>query len=398
MKIGIYFGDYLPESGGAYTFVSDMLESFTKLASTSEHSFVLMCTPAAVSGIRGSVNSPNVEVVPVPRIPRWARWFAGLKYYSPIYRRIWRKSGLVERTARGHGVQLLWYVGTGVYECPDIPYVATQWDLNHRIIPYFPELSARGIWDDREQFYAYFLRRASYCVTGTEVGKLQIVQAFQLADSRVRVVPMPTPKFALDSKPSTVDVRNRFGLDKEYVFFPAQFWPHKNHANLILALTWLKENRGLDIQLAFSGSDFGNLSYIKSFADKNGMGKQVFYLGFVTREELVALYQQSIALTFMSLCGPDNIPPLEAFALGVPVIASAVEGAHEQLGTAAIIVNSTNPAEIGQAIWDIHSNKELRANLVEAGLKRARAWTSDDYIKRMFGLFDEFSSIRRNWA
>ena len=185
----------------------------------------------------------------------------------------------------------------------------------------------------REQFFSYFLRRAAYCVTGTETGKREIQYLYQLAEPRVQVLPLPTPTFAMDAAPSTIDVRTHFGIDKKYIFYPAQFWPHKNHVNLILALKWLKEQRGLEILLVFCGSDKGNLSFIKRFVEQQGMADQVRFLGFVSKEELVALYRQAMALTFVTYFGPDNIPPLEAFALGCPVIASAVEGRGSSMET-----------------------------------------------------------------
>jgi len=397
MHIGIYFGDFRPEAGGGYTYVADLLGAFVEMAAGSEHYYVMLCDPAAAQAIRLRVNVPNVTVVPVASPSKPAIWLVGLKYFSPLFRWVWRRRGAVERAARCHDVQLLWFVGVGAYECPDMPYVATLWDLQHRLQPFFPEVSAAGLWDKREQFYSHFLRRAAYCLTGTEIGKREIQYLYQVAEQRVRILPLPTPKFALEAAPSVVDVRNRFGIDKGYIFYPAQFWPHKNHANLILALKWLKEQRGLEIALALCGSDKGNLSFVKRFTEQQGMIDRVHFLGFVSDEELIVLYRQAVALTFVTYFGPDNIPPLEAFALGCPVIASAVEGAREQYGDAVVPVDPSDPEDIGQAIWNVHSDTKLREKLVEAGFERARKWTSVDYVRRIFMLFDEFAAVRRNW-
>lgn len=397
MRIGIYFGDFQPEAGGGYTYVADLLGAFSELVATSKHSYVMLCDPTAALAIRLKVNAPNVIVAPVYRPFRLARWLLILKYFSPLFRRIWRCNGAVERAARLNNIQLLWFVGANVYESPDMPYVATTWDFQHRFQPFFPEVSANGIWDERERFHEYFLRRAAYCITGTETGKREIQYFYQLAEPLVRVFPLPTPKFALTAATSEIDVRSHFGIDKEYIFYPAQFWSHKNHSNLILALKWLKEQRDFEIVLMLSGSDKGNLTYVNYFAKQQGAADQVRYLGFVSEKEMVALYRQAVALTFVTYFGPDNIPPLEAFALGCPVIASDVVGAREQYGDAALLVNPSNPEEIGQAIWNVYSDEKLRLKLVDAGEKRAREWTSVDYINGIFKLFDEFSAIRRNW-
>ena len=312
VQIGIYFDDVHPEVGGVSTYVAELLGVFSEMAAASEHNYIILCPPIVAHATRLKVGAlkPNITVVAVPP-PSWlARLLRRLKYFSPLFRMVWRGPGAIERVARHHNVHLLWFAGGGICECPDMPYVATLWDLQHRYQPFFPEVSAAGIWDVREQFFSYFLRRAAYCVTGTETGKREIQYLYQLAEPRVQVLPLPTPTFAMDAAPSTIDVRTHFGIDKKYIFYPAQFWPHKNHVNLILALKWLKEQRGLEILLVFCGSDKGNLSFIKRFVEQQGMADQVRFLGFVSKEELVALYRQAMALTFVTYFGPDNIPRL----------------------------------------------------------------------------------------
>jgi glycosyltransferase involved in cell wall biosynthesis len=399
VRIGVHFGEFQPEIGGGYTYVADLLGALAESVNSSKHDYYLMCDPAAVNSMKARVGARNVTVVPVATPSQSARWILGLKYFSPVFRRLWRRlPGSVERAARSHGVHLLWYLGADLYESMDVPYIATVLDLQHRHQPYFPEVSARGIWDTREQIYSHFLRRATYCLTGTQTGKREIQYLYQLAETRVRVVPLPTPKFALDPPASNLDARARFGIEKGYIFYPAQFWPHKNHANLILALKWLVEQKQLDILLVLSGSNRGNLPFVRDFAREQGMEDRVRFLGFVSEEELVALYRGALALTYVTYFGPDNLPPLEAFALGCPVIASAVDGAAEQYGDAVVQVDPSHPEDIGRAVWDLSKDQNARENLIRAGSIRAKAWTAAHYVRAMFDLFDEFSAVRRNWA
>ena len=397
MRVGIYFGHFRPETGGVSSYLTELLSAFSELATISEHSYFIFCDPIAAPAMLEKIIASNVTVVPVNPPSQLARWLAVLKYYSPLFRRVWRRPGVIERAAKVQGVQLIWYVDGNMYECPDTPYIMTLFDLQHRFQPFFPEISEAGKWDERELFHSYSLRRAAYCVTGTVTGKVEIQYLYQLAESRVRVLPLPTPTFALNAASSTIDILSHFGIEKSFILYPAQFWPHKNHVNLVLALKWLKEQRNLDIKLVLCGSDKGNLSHIKSFVELQGMAGQVRFLGFVSEEELVALYRKALALTYVTYFGPDNIPPLEAFALGCPVIASSVEGAREQYGDAVVHVDPTDPEAIGQAIWSVYSDERLRAQLVKAGFERAKRWTSADYLRGMFALFDEFSVIRRNW-
>jgi glycosyltransferase involved in cell wall biosynthesis len=92
------------------------------------------------------------------------------------------------------------------------------------------------------------------------------------------------------------------------------------------------------------------------------------------------------------------MPPLEAFALGCPVIASNVEGAAEQYGEAAMLVDPSDPEEIGRALASVMSDGDVRNRLIAAGRERAIRWTTSNYVGQIFRVLDEFSAIRRNWT
>ena len=93
----------------------------------------------------------------------------------------------------------------------------------------------------------------------------------------------------------------------------------------------------------------------------------------------------------------ENLPPLEAFALGCPVIAARVSGAEEQMGEAAILVDPVDVDEIAAAIRRVHGDVRLRTQLVDAGKMRAAAWTVQDFVRGAFGIIDQFEAVRRVW-
>src|SRR5262249_3767166 len=113
--------------------------------------------------------------------------------------------------------------------------------------------------------------------------------------------------------------------------------------------------------------------------------------------DLVALYRNAFVMTYVSLFGPDNLPPLEAMALGCPVIASNVSGSEEQLGDVALRVDASRPEAIAAAIKSVHDDPSLRARLVAAGSVRARAFTGDHFIRGVFEILDELVPFIRCW-
>ena len=209
-----------------------------------------------------------------------------------------------------------------------------SWDLQHRLQPFFPEVSANGEWASRERRASERLRRAARIIVGTEVGKAEIASFYQIPTDRIRVLPHPTPRFALESADEqNASVLGRLGIPADYLLYPAQLWPHKNHVNLLLALRLMRDRDGLKIPLVLVGADRGNGDHVRKTIRELDLEGQVFYVGFVPHADLVALYRNAFALAYVSLFGPDNLPPLEAFALGCPVIASTFQAPRSSSGT-----------------------------------------------------------------
>jgi glycosyltransferase involved in cell wall biosynthesis len=125
--------------------------------------------------------------------------------------------------------------------------------------------------------------------------------------------------------------------------------------------------------------------------------QNVHFLGFVSREDLIALYTGAFALSYVTYFGPENLPPLEAFACGCPVVASNVPGSVEQYGDAAICVDPSNPDQIALAIKKLDDDPELRASLIAKGRVRCKQYTSLDYVHDVLRILDEFEPVRINW-
>jgi glycosyltransferase involved in cell wall biosynthesis len=74
---------------------------------------------------------------------------------------------------------------------------------------------------------------------------------------------------------------------------------------------------------------------------------------------------------FPSFIGPENFPPLEAFALECPVIAANIPDAEEQMGDAGILLDPTNHELWSQAVRQLRRDPALRESLIVKGKKRA---------------------------
>jgi glycosyltransferase involved in cell wall biosynthesis len=392
MRVGLYIFDHRPEIGGGYTYGQEVIRAIDASRASTRHEIVAMgFSPgpgAAWSGPYLSLRAGAASRL-ISKAGRATRRFLNTEWTGPTGDR-------VDRLLKAQGIELIWAASGGT-PTKNVPYVATVWDLQHRVQPFFPEVSSGQEWVARERYYASELGQAARVIVGTDAGKREIQAAYGIPDEVFRKLPHPTPTFALDAPRSSADVVNRYNLKSGYVFYPAQFWPHKNHVRILHALKRLRDEHNVELNAVFVGSDRGNEAHIRAVVRSLGLESAVRFPGFVPRETLIALYQNALALTYMSFFGPENLPPLEAFGLGCPVIAAKVAGSEEQLADAAILVEPTDDDALASAILSLIHEPERRTELARKGAERSRAFTPGDYAEGMLRIVDELEPIVRTW-
>jgi glycosyltransferase involved in cell wall biosynthesis len=400
MRIGVFFGETNPEVGGGFTFQVDLLRALLRQAvNAPQHDFFVIGTSSNLGDYLTSLLLPSNLSFLFLKNPNILERVSGwLRRGFLILTQILKVPGPLEKLAKKNKLDMVWFIGGGCFEVIDTPYIATVWDLQHRLQPWFQEMSANGEWAARETQHRHFLSRASYVIVGTEAGRDEVELFYQIPKFRICKLPHPTPYFALDGViDEELDVNKKYNIPKNFILYPAQFWPHKNHVNLLYAIKIIQEKHGLELPLVLVGSDKGNVKYVAQVAEELGLLKQLHTLGFVPQADLYGLYKNASMLAYVSLCGPENLPPLEAFAIGCPVLASEVSGSKEQLGDAVLFCDSKNSQDIADKIYKLYLDGNLREQLISKGHLRAASWTSDDFVKSIFKIADEFSVIRRNW-
>jgi glycosyltransferase involved in cell wall biosynthesis len=401
MNVGIYFSESCPDAGGSYTFEKEILLSLLSIADESNHNFVIFSKADEEKNVISSYPK-NIRIETIPKTPIIESFLQfSLKNFfpmSPLLRKIYTNISHLEGLMKRHKIDILLFCNP-IHEPVGIPYITIVWDLQHRLQPWFPEMNEEGGWYIRETGYTQILQRSTYIITGGEAGRDEISFFYGIPKSRIRILPHPTPSFVFNCKRNNISasVVKKYGISQNYLLYPAQFWAHKNHANILFALKMLKESERLPLSIVFVGSEKNNLSYIERLADDLHLSADVFFLGFVDRNDLVDLYYHAFALLYPSFFGPENLPPLEAFALGCPVLASRVHGAEEQLGDAALLFDPRNPEDITNAIIKLYQNPGLREQLIEKGYARALRWTGKEFMRGIFSMINEFENIKRCW-
>ena len=242
--------------------------------------------------------------------------------------------------------------------------LSTIHDLMHRYESHFEEYQG-GEFERRERHYSSMCKYSSAILVDSYVGKAHVIESYDIKEKNIFVLPFVPPLYLQDAESTNVIVK--YNLPQKYVFYPAQFWEHKNHINLLKAMKLLKEQYNSDIKLVLVGAKKNNYQKVIASIEQLGLSNDVLILGYVDNDDMASLYKNALATTFVSLIGPTNIPPMAALTLGSPLICSNVYAMPEQISGAGLLVNPYEPLDIAKAIYVLSTNQKLAANYVEKG-------------------------------
>lgn len=391
LKVGVWLLDsYNPEVGGGHGYYSELINSISHTVFNNAE----ICFLGNHNILQETIGDYRYHRI------RWRR--KRLNFFSRTVKfigvRILQISGLAKYFLAFENQQerLLYkelseicdiiYYPVPMCQFENFPFIYTLWDLGHLNGYTFPEVCGGGIFESRMAHIDTTLFKALMVFCESETGKNEAVQYLGLNKARIRVFPLiPSGVISekiIPVKPDKVDHNTVF------IHYPAQFWAHKNHYNLIMAFRSISIKHP-DLKLILTGSDHGNWDYIEDTIVENNLEGKVINLGFVTSEELKWLFLNSRGLIMPTLLGPTNMPPLEALALGCPVAVSDLPGHREQYGNEAIYFDPLRIEEIEVAITTLINNTTDRREM--------KIPSAESNMKILDKYFEEVGLIRRTW-
>lgn len=258
-----------------------------------------------------------------------------------------------------------------------VKIVIPSHDLMHRYEPNFPEVSKE--YELREINMKCMAKYATCILTDSILGKKQFEESYMSKKRKkpyIVSLPFVVPEHIRTAREEYIKV------PEKYIFYPAQFWKHKNHMNLLRAIKILNVDIQ-EIHLVLVGSEKNNYEEVAKYIADNRLEDNVTILGFVSNENITYLYKHAVGMVMPSYFGPTNIPPLEAMALGCPVAVSNKYAMPEQVGKAGLLFDPDSPKEIADCIRKMWTDSDLREKMKELGYKRAGKWTNLEFGERL---------------
>jgi glycosyltransferase involved in cell wall biosynthesis len=264
----------------------------------------------------------------------------------------------------------------------DIPSIYQPHDLQHL---HLPELFSDWERSRREAIYRAHCERAQLVVAMTSWGRRDFIESYGLAPEKVTVVPggsvlreYPAPT------PADLDqLRSRLSLPDSFLLYPAQTWPHKNHARLLESLARVRDETGTVIPLVCPGRQTRDYRRIRELVESLGLAETTSFPGFVSSLELRGLYELGTALVFPSRFEGWGLPVCEAFDAGLPVASSTATGLPDVVGDAGLLFDPDDVSEMARQVHRLWTDADLRADLTARGKRRSEEF-SFDHTARLF--------------
>jgi len=310
-----------PHSGGSVSYERNLVQVLTsKIADQFE--FVIFLPDRSFSLNRNSLKAQKTIT--------YKSGFASLFFMSirlslpgyAILKRIGLRYGRLERQMKKHGIELAYFLSPNplALDLVDTPMMNTVWDLGHRDLPEFLEITGDRHYEEREIFFSRVLPKSFRVFVDTDTTAKKITHFYGVDPARI--VSTGLIFNIASQEDQSQELGNEFqGIP--YFLYPAQLWPHKRHALLFKAFAEVKKKHP-NINLVLTGSDKGNRAHLEQIRNDLGLTDSIHFLGFVSDERLTSLMQHAHCLVFPSSLGPSNLPPLEAVLLETPSLISAV--------------------------------------------------------------------------
>jgi glycosyltransferase involved in cell wall biosynthesis len=379
------------ENGGAKPMT---LELIRRMASRSPKTKFILLTLMRSFDELAAFKQPNVRVVEV------ADEAASLDPY-PV--RLVRTRRGLERPTRTFWSKLRWpipdreslvrHLGGNVLFCPltapffaqaGTPTVSVIYDLQYADYPQYFEEQSRS---QRHQNFTEACRRSDRLVCISDFVRRRVLEESGLPQERVTTVhiqlahrlPAPAPEVS-------ASVLARLHLTPErYFLYPANFWKHKNHEMLFVAMgLFTTRSRHCNLKLVCTGAPGERRDFLQSAAECMGLRDRVVLPGYLSESDFSALMHGCQALIYPSMYEGFGMPVVEAQAIGKPVLCGNVTSLPEVAGEAALMFDPRLPESIVAAMQRVESDLMARQRLIRKGFENVKRFMDADAMASQY--------------
>ncbi len=248
-------------------------------------------------------------------------------------------------------------------------------DVNYKV---HPETMEKTTLKWLEENLPIYCERSDVIITVSEFSKKEIIRYMNIKENRIQVVHngVDCEKYNRKINLNQIDaVKNKYGIEGEYILYMGTLEPRKNIGVLIEAYHIAAEKDNSLPKLVIAGKKGWMYDPLFQMVQELALESQVIFTGYIEDKDSPALMSGAELFVFPSIYEGFGIPPLEAMACGTPVIVSDAEALLEAVGNCAVIFQSGDAVDLCSKFSQLLKNKDGRERLSTSGRNWAEGHT-----------------------
>ena len=185
------------------------------------------------------------------------------------------------------------------------------------------------------------------------------------AADRVVVTPLAAPpgRRRIEDPDILSRIQHAYQLPPAFMLFVGALEPRKNISRLVQAYARLPSALRREVHFVIAGGRGWLNEEVRTLVTRLGLNDHVHFIGYVSEQDLPALYSMATIFAYPSLYEGFGLPVIEAMQCGVPVLTANVSALPEVAGDAAVCVSPTNIEEIAAGLCSLLEDSALRTAL-----------------------------------
>jgi len=271
-----------------------------------------------------------------------------------------------------------------------IPVINVIHDINFLHRPTDLPLLTRRYYN---HFFPRFAQKSNAIITVSEFSRQDIVENYHIQEDKVSVVYNGLrSRFKTLTEEAKQKIQNKKSDFLPFFMYIGSLHPRKNLEGILKAYDVFRKETGVEFRLLITGEAMFMTKGIRNTHKDMEFKDEVIFTGRLSDESLSLTLALAFGLLFVPFIEGFGVPPIEAMASGVPVIASDRSSLPEVCGDAALLVNPDDPREIAQSMIRIYKEKDLKEKLISKGYDNIKRFSWDKSAEEFWEIIEKSTS------
>jgi glycosyltransferase involved in cell wall biosynthesis len=268
------------------------------------------------------------------------------------------------------------------------PLVVTTHDV---VWQSHPEMFPPGLGTRVRMLARRTSQRAQRVITSSHYSASDIMQQHGISAEKMRVIHLPVdPRMQRVEDPTQIaSVCQRYQIDRPYILYVGSIEPRKNIGQLIRAFAQVRRTYNVPHQLVIAGKPLYLYEHDLALPAQLGIAGDVRFTGQVRDTDLPALYSGASLFATLPLYEGFGLPPLEAMACGVPVLAANTTSLPEALGDGALLVDPRRLELVAPLMAQMLLNSALQGEMRARGERWVRQFEPVRLARQVAAVYQE---------